>query len=143
MSLWEKGFSWQMISDQLIHSSYSDLEIVVHPVILDDRNYFSWQKLFVKNHALLSRIQNNWLNSRTFVRNCNFLDKFLHICWQLWNFCQESSTENNFCQECSTENKFCQENSTKDNFCWESWTENNFYQESATEKNFCQEINKK
>ena len=113
---------------------YTDVEIMVHPVILDERNYFSWQKLFVKNHALLSRIQNNLLNSGTSVANYNFLDKFPHICWQLWNFCQESSTENNFCQEGSTENNFSQENSTENNFCRETWTENNFYQESATKK---------
>ena len=32
----------------------SDVQIVVHPGILAARNYYRWQKLFAKNHALLS-----------------------------------------------------------------------------------------
>ena len=72
---------WLRMTERLeLFPGLPDLDIVGHPVILDDRNYFSWQKLFGKNHALLSRIQNNWLNSRTFVANYNFLDKFPHIC---------------------------------------------------------------
>ena len=117
----------------------ADVEIMVHPGILDARNYFSWQKLFDKNHALLLRIQNNLLDSRTLVANCNVFDKFTHICCKLWNFCQESSTENNFCQESSTENNFWQESSTENNFCWESSTENNFCQDSSRENNYYQE----
>ena len=108
----------------------TDLEIVVHPGILDARNYSRWQKLFDENHVHLLRIQNNWLNSRTLVANCNVFDKFPHICCKLWNFCQESLTENNFRQESSTKNHFCRERSTENNFCQESSTENNFWQES-------------
>ena len=43
-----------------------DVQIVVQPGSLAARNYYSWQKLFGKIHALLSQIDDNGKNSRTF-----------------------------------------------------------------------------
>ena len=40
----------------------SDVQIVVQPGSLAARKYSSWQKLSVKNHALLSRIETIWQN---------------------------------------------------------------------------------
>ena len=53
------------------------------------RNYHSWQKLFGKIHALLSQIDDNGKNIRTFVANFQLL-YFTHV--SLWNFCQENSS---------------------------------------------------
>ena len=47
----------------------SDMEIVGQPVSLAARNFQSWQKLFEKSQALLSRIKIIWQNSRSFVVN--------------------------------------------------------------------------
>jgi len=64
----------------------ADVEIMVHPGILDARNYFSWQKLFDKKQALLSRIKNNWLNSCTFCLELQFFGQIPAHLLQIMKF---------------------------------------------------------
>ena len=61
----------------------------MQPGSLAARNDPSWQKLFGKNHALLSQIEIIWQNSRTFVLKSQ---SFNLAQISLWNFCQENSS---------------------------------------------------
>ena len=49
------------------------MQIVVQPGSLADRNYFSWQKIFGKNHALLEEIEIIWQNLQAFVSKSQLL----------------------------------------------------------------------
>ena len=67
----------------------ADVQIVGQPGNLAARNYPSVQKLFGKNHALLSEIEIIWQNCQTFVVKSQLL-YLIQIC--LWNFCQKNSS---------------------------------------------------
>ena len=74
---------------------------MVHPGILDARNYFSWQKLFDKNTHFCCKIQNNSVKKAQ--------KKIISV--------RKTSKENNSCQESSSFSYAQNISSCRNNFC--------------------------
>ena len=72
---------------------------MVQPGSIAARNYHSWQKLFGKNHALLSGIKIIWQNSHTFDANLNYLAQFTHFCHEFSAFISQTSIFMKFLSE--------------------------------------------